>query len=270
MNHPAQRANDVLPATQHVHHGRSMTDTTCCNSTTSPITVLAAAPAWCGTLHQFLSPCGGHGNQQTARCLGVKGQLQSVRVDPRLHAHHRFQKLAIRLTGTRLEAISTKLQSAGQGWQSGDIDAECDVAGSRHLTRVPRQAKARDIGYRMDSDGASGFATNVIQLHHTRDSRGQNIVGKYSSALAAVVTKPVPSALVNTNMSPGCACALVRSGRFHHSGHRQPILDFRVANRVASHNHGPDFQDPLRTAREYRMQDFQFELIVGEPDDIHG
>ncbi len=90
------------------------------------------------------------------------------------------------------------------------------------------------------------------------------------SALAAVVTKPVPSALVNTNMSPGCAVIGKQVRRFHHSGHREPILDFRVANRVASHNHGPDFQDPLRTAREYRMQDFQFELIVGEPDDIHG
>ena len=96
--------------------------------------------------------------------FGRQRPIPSVRVDPRLHAHHRFQKLAIRLAGTRLEAISTKLQSAGQGWQSGDIQAECDVAGSRHLTGMPRQSKARDIGYRMDSDGASGFATNVDSI----------------------------------------------------------------------------------------------------------
>ena len=72
---------------------------------------------------------GGNSDQQATRCLGIKGQLNALRIHSGFHDHGSLQKLAIRSAGPGHESLAAHLVSSGAGTEQAGLIAH--ISGGR-------------------------------------------------------------------------------------------------------------------------------------------
>lgn len=85
------------------------------------------------------------------------------------------------------------------------MQADGNAAAARHLIAVTEQAEACHVGAGVDIFGAShGIARFFVERRHVGINRVAG-GGEMRSDLMAVVSTPLPSGLVSTSTSPGCA-----------------------------------------------------------------
>ena len=88
-------------------------------------------------------------------------------------------------------------------------------------------------------------------------------------ALAAVVMKPVPSALVNTSQVAGLSGGIGQQARgFHNAGDGQAILDFGISHRVATDDDSAGGDHAFRTPSQDPLEHRQFQLLVGKAHEV--